>query len=372
MVKFLIERPVGVFVSALLLGMAGFLAMGKLPISLMPAIEIPQITILVEGEAYASAELEQVVLEPLRQKLLQTRYLADIKSVAQEGKGIIYLTFEFGQSMDYAFLDVNEKVDETMALLPANIPRPRVVKSRPDDLPIVQVNVWKKDLQGIDQDESMLELSRFAEEVIKRRLEQSPSIAFVDINGSLYPEIQVIPDMRKIRNLNLDIEVIEQAVLKSQRYVGNITVEKNRLQLNLRIGNKLRGLDEIDNIPLTFSGSTIRLKDIADIKYRKKTPQGYNFFQSNEAISMAIIKKADARVDELKEELQLQLKILERDHPELALELSQNQTDLLDFAIENLIQSLIIGSILAFVSIFLFLGDRKAPLLIPISRGAFR
>ncbi|MEO0640855.1 MAG: efflux RND transporter permease subunit, partial [Bacteroidota bacterium] len=163
MVKFLIERPVGVFVAAILLGMAGFLAMSKLPVSLMPEIEIPQVTILVEGEAYASAELEQVVLEPLRQKLLQTRYLADIQSVAQEGKGVIYLTFEFGQSMDYAFLDVNEKVDETMSLLPPDIPRPRVVKSSPDDLPIVLVNVWKKDSEGVGQDESMLELSRFAE-----------------------------------------------------------------------------------------------------------------------------------------------------------------------------------------------------------------
>ncbi|MEO1588808.1 MAG: efflux RND transporter permease subunit, partial [Bacteroidota bacterium] len=256
MVKFLIERPVGVFVAAILLGMAGFLAMSKLPVSLMPEIEIPQVTILVEGEAYASAELEQVVLEPLRQKLLQTRYLADIQSVAQEGKGVIYLTFEFGQSMDYAFLDVNEKVDETMSLLPPDIPRPRVVKSSPDDLPIVLVNVWKKDSEGVGQDESMLELSRFAEEVIKRRLEQSPSIAFVDINGSFYPEIQIVPDIRKIRNLNLDWGVIEQAILNSQRYVGNITIEKNRLRFNLRIGNKLGGVEEIENIPLTFGEST--------------------------------------------------------------------------------------------------------------------
>ncbi|MEL6696993.1 MAG: efflux RND transporter permease subunit [Bacteroidota bacterium] len=367
MVKFLIERPVGVFVAAILLGMAGFLAMSKLPVSLMPEIEIPQVTILVEGEAYASAELEQVVLEPLRQKLLQTRYLADIQSVAQEGKGIIYLTFEFGQSMDYAFLDVNEKVDETMSLLPPDIPRPRVVKSSPDDLPIVLVNVWKKDSEGVGKEESMLELSRFAEEVIKRRLEQSPSIAFIDINGSLYPEIQIIPDISKIRNLNLEWGVIEQAILKSQRYVGNVTVEKNRSRFNLRIGNKLGGIEEIENIPLTFGESTIRLGEIAQVSYRKKVAQGYNIFRSNEAISMAVIKKADARVDDLKDALRSQLNILTRDNPELAFELSQNQTDLLDFAIDNLVQSLIIGSILAFISIFLFLNDRKAPLLIFIS-----
>ena len=118
MVRFLIERPIAVlmaFTACFILGMVTYFT---LPVSLLPDIAIPEITVQVAEQNTSARELENTVVKPLRQQLIQVAKLKDMTSETRDGAGIIRLSFDYGTNTDLAFIEVNEKIDAAMNYLP--------------------------------------------------------------------------------------------------------------------------------------------------------------------------------------------------------------------------------------------------------------
>ena len=82
-----------------------------LPVSLLPDIDIPHITVQVTGDNVSARELENTVVTPLRRQLMQVGGLGEIKSETRDGSAIISLTMDYGVNTDLAFIEVNEKID---------------------------------------------------------------------------------------------------------------------------------------------------------------------------------------------------------------------------------------------------------------------
>src|SRR5690606_35606121 len=68
-------------------------------------------------------------------------HLDDIRSVTRDENGLIYLRFEYGTDINYAFIEVNEKIDQSMSNLPREISRPKVIKTSATDLPVFYLNL---------------------------------------------------------------------------------------------------------------------------------------------------------------------------------------------------------------------------------------
>ena len=118
MVKFLINRPVAVIMTFLAMLLLGLVSGGLLPVSLLPDIQIPEITVQVSHPNTSARELENTVVRPLRQQLLQVGRLSDIENEARDGNAMIRLRFTHGSNMDYLCIEVNEKIDAVMGNLP--------------------------------------------------------------------------------------------------------------------------------------------------------------------------------------------------------------------------------------------------------------
>jgi len=95
----------------------GLVTYFTIPVSLLPDIAIPEITIQVSGQNTSARELENTVVKPIRQQLMQVAALRDIHSETRDGAGIIRLSFDFGTNTDLAFIEVNEKIDAAMTYL---------------------------------------------------------------------------------------------------------------------------------------------------------------------------------------------------------------------------------------------------------------
>lgn len=87
----------------------GIVSIRLLPVSLIPEVDIPYITVQVSAPDMSSRELDQSVIKPLRMQLMQINALTDMTSDARDGSGTIKLTFEHGQDIGYLFIEVNEK-----------------------------------------------------------------------------------------------------------------------------------------------------------------------------------------------------------------------------------------------------------------------
>ena len=199
MVKFLLQRPIAVLMAFTACFIVGLVTYFSLPVSLLPDIAIPQITIQMTGENSSARELENTVVTPVRRQLLQVAGLREIKSETRDGAGVIRLEFDFGVNTDLAFIEVNEKIDAAMNSLPKEVTRPKAIKASATDIPVLYVNMTlKNDGAYRETDEQQfLELCELAENVVKRRIEQLPEVAMADITGVPGRLLQIVPDKDK-------------------------------------------------------------------------------------------------------------------------------------------------------------------------------
>src|SRR5688572_16614823 len=145
MLKFLIHKPIGVSMTSLAIVILGILAADYVPVSLMPDIDIPEITVQIQADNLSARELEDAIVKPLRSSLVQTSHLEDVKSETSSENAVIRLHFTHGINTDYAFIEVNEKIDRAMASLPRDIERPRVIKASATDIPVFYLNLTLKE-----------------------------------------------------------------------------------------------------------------------------------------------------------------------------------------------------------------------------------
>lgn len=148
MVKFLLNRPIAVVMAFLAAVIIGAVTYFTLPVSLLPAIDIPQITVQISGEGIGARELANTVTTPLRRQLLQVGGLSEIKSETRDGMGIIRMHFDYGVNTDLAFIEVNEKIDAAMNLLPRDTRRPKAIKASATDIPVLYLNLTLRDDPG--------------------------------------------------------------------------------------------------------------------------------------------------------------------------------------------------------------------------------
>jgi len=141
MIKFLVSRPIAVLTTFVALLVVGWISYTYLPVSLMPDVAIPEITVHYSYPHSSARELENSVTTPLRRQLLQVQHLDDMRSETRDGTGMLHLRFKYGINTNYAFIEVNEKIDAAMHSLPRDMDRPRVLKASATDIPVFFLNI---------------------------------------------------------------------------------------------------------------------------------------------------------------------------------------------------------------------------------------
>lgn len=124
MLRALIHRPFAVTMVPIALVAVGILALTCIPVSLMPEIDIPRITVQMSNPGASVSEVEQQMVTPMCYQLSQVAGLKDIEAVLRMDAGTITLYFEPGTDMDLLFIDVNEKMDRAINSMPKDMERP--------------------------------------------------------------------------------------------------------------------------------------------------------------------------------------------------------------------------------------------------------
>ncbi len=369
MIRFLLQRPIAVLMAFIACFIVGVITYFTLPVSLLPDIPIPEITVQVSASNTSARELENSVVRPIRQQLLQVAHLEHIESETRDGSGIIRLSFAFGTDTDLAFIEVNEKIDASMNRLPKDTDRPKVIKASATDIPVFYLSLTLKSDSAYapTHQQNFLELCNFAETVIKRRIEQLPEVAMADITGVQGRQLQIVPDLDKMATLNLTIADLENALQNNNVEPGSMRVKDGYYEYNIRFATLLRTPQDVENIYLRKNGRILQLKEIAKVEIAAEKEKGLSLFNGKRAVTLAIIKQADENMDQMKEALGHTVNHFKWMYPDVDFHVSRDQTELLGYTIANLQQDLWIGFVLICMVAIWFLGDSRSPLIIGIS-----
>ena len=373
MIKKLITRPIAVTMSVIAIMVMSLVAMGYLPVSLMPAINIPQITVQVAAPGMSVREIDNVLLKPLKNQLSQVAGLKNITAEARADIGTIYMDFEPDCNIDIVFIDVNEKMDRAITSLPKDVERPKVIKASVTDIPAFYLNLSLKN--GIPGKEGELreagiefsELGQFARDVISKRIEQLPQTAMVDISGVVTPELLCIPNYAKLTSMGADISLLEQAINNNNVSLGALSIKDGQYRYSIHFDARIISKEDIENIYIKHDGRIYQFKELCEIVQRPAKRSGLVRSKGDPAISMAIIKQNDAKMEDLQQSIATLIDDLEKEHPNIRFELTRDQTKLLTYSIDNLGSNLLVGGILAALVIFLFMKDLRSPMLIVVT-----
>ena len=369
MVKFLLQRPIAVLMAFTACFIIGLVTYFTLPVSLLPDIAIPQITVQVSGENSSARELENTVVAPVRRQLLQVSGLREIKSETRDGAGIIRLEFDFGVNTDLAFIEVNEKIDAAMNSLPKDAERPKAIKASATDIPVLYLNMTlKSDRPYEDTDaQRFLNLCELAENVVKRRIEQLPQVAMADITGVPGRMLQIVPDAEKLAITGITVEDIESALAANNVDPGSMLVRDGYYEYNIRIATLLRTPEDVENIYIRKGERLMQLKELCKVEVVSQKEQGLSLASGKRAVTLAIIKQSDENMDKMKAELKETTDYFATLYPEIEFQVCRNQTELLDYTISNLQDNLTLGFLFIFIVAVFFLGDMRSPVVIGIS-----
>lgn len=358
MLRTLLHRPIAVTMSLIAIVTLGILAIQRIPVSLMPDIDVPRIVVQMSAQGSSAREIEQQIVTPMRQQLSQVAGLKSIESTSRTDAGVVTLSFDPGSDMSLLFIEVNEKIDRAMSYLPKDLERPKAMKIGAMDIPAFYV-----DVTGGKPEQT----SRLVRNVICKRIEQLPEVAMVDYSGMVGTQITIQPDESRMRALGISNSDIEKAISDNNIVLAALSVRDGIYRYSIHFDSQIISVHDIENIYLQIEGRLLQLKDICKVEESAAERKGIVTSDGNNAITMAVIKQSDAQMSSLQNRVDTLMSDLVKDYPELKFNVTRDQTQLLSYSMSNLEWNLVLGIIMASMVLFLFIGGWRLPLLVVIS-----
>jgi len=204
-IRFSIRHPVTVCMVTVATLLFGMVALGRLPVNLLPEISYPTLTIQTDYPDAAPAEVEVLVTEPLEEAVSVVQGLRRLHSISQSGMSQIVLEFAWGTKMDYAGLDVREKID--LVDLPDDVRPPVLLRFDPALDPVLRIAAYG--------DSNLVALRHWSERTLKKDLEALEGVASARVQGGLVEEIHVELDEGKMALLGVSNAEVSQALAQN-------------------------------------------------------------------------------------------------------------------------------------------------------------
>jgi len=360
MLRYLLSRPIAISMSLLVALALSLLAYRVLPVSLLPALDVPQITITVKYPNGSPEEIENSILKPIRESMLTLNGIKASESIAQNETGRVTLQFEYGTAMNLAYIEANEKIDRLTTLLPRSLERPIVFKASTADIPVARIQVSTTP-------ESWVTTSELAIKILKRRLEQLDGVGLVDINGTTTQVIRIEPRYDVMQSLQVTEQHILQTIADANLPLGSLSVRDGNYRYYLKLDAKVQTPQEFGLLPVALPGQrVVQLKEIAHIYTEAERPLGFHLFNNQLAMAITVHKQAQARLPELMPRIYEVVNQFKQEYPQHTFAITQDQSLLLTLSIANLSQALVWGGLIAFAVLFLFIRGWREPVIMGI------
>ncbi|NMB34704.1 MAG: efflux RND transporter permease subunit [Firmicutes bacterium] len=359
--NFSVDRPVAVLMAVLAVVMIGFVSLSGLYLDLMPEMELPVAIVVTDYTGSAPQEVENLISRPLEEVLGTVGNVKEISSMSSLGSSIVIAQFEMGTDMEFAALEMREKVDLVRGFLPDDAGDPMVLK--------MDVNLMPVLVLGVSGDRTAEELKTVVEDVIKPRLERLDGVASVGVAGGLVREIQVIVESEKLAAHGLTITDIVQALQMENINLSAGKATKGHQEMAFRVIGEYGAVEQIAKTALqTPSGAQLHLGDVARVEDGFKDSSGFSRIGERDGISLSIQKQSGANTVSVVRNTRNALEKVKSQLPEdIALFTVLDQAEYIEFSISHVTSNLLLGGFLAVLVLFVFLRSLRSTLIIALA-----
>ena len=355
-----VKRPVTTIMLLMIVVLLGVTSLMGIPMDLMPEMEIPVAIAMISYPNASPQEVETMITKPVEAALASCEGLKNIVSMTMAGSSVTMIEFEMDTDMNFATLDMREKIALIEGYLPANATDPMIMKMNLNSTPVVQVYV--------SGDMALDQLYNRVEDSVVSAFERASGVASVSVSGGLETEIAVTLDQERLLGYGLSLSTISQMLAADNLNMPSGNVEKGSTELIVRTIGEFESVEDIKRYPMILAtGEVVRLGDIAHIEERYKDQDSISRIDGNTAIGVSIMKQSSANTVEVSKSIRKAMATLEKTNPDLTFTIGMDQADFIQLAVSSVAESAVLGGILAIVVVFLFLRNLGSTMIIAIS-----
>jgi len=362
-----VRRPVTVFVATVALTIFGALAFYNIPVELLPDLAYPTLTVQTVYPDAAPTSVEQFVTRPLEEALGVIAGVREMRSVSRVGLSEIVLEFEWDESMDFAAMNVREKLG--LVELPREAEQPRVLRFDPSLDPIARLS--------FSGERSLDELRQVADRWLKPRLEAIQGVAAAKVRGGLDPEVQVDVDEDRMAALGLTLDDMAQALrAENVNRPGGTLKDWSSVYL-VRTLHEFTDLDQLRRTVVREGPrGRVRVEDVATVRRGHRDRQEITRSEGREVVEIALHREGSSNTlavaRSIREALDgppasPDLGLRAQLDPGLTLTILTDQSVYIGKAIEQVWGAALLGGLLAIAVLYFFLRDPRATAIIGLS-----
>jgi len=383
--EFSVKKPVTILMFAAGIILLGIISWTRLSQELFPPITYPQITIVTSYENAAPEEIEALITRPIEESVSAAANIRKVSSTSREGSSIVICEFNWDTNMDFAALNVREKVDLIKEKLPRDAEEPIVMKYNPFDTPIMILSITSE--EGYFSPYELREVSR---RVIKDEIEKIDGVAQIVMTGGREREIVVELNQNRLRAFSVSImDVIELLKQANLNYPAG-TIETSFYEYLVRTIGEFKTVDEMYDVPLLIEDRdkeeeqrqsreeptaeekerlkrVIYLRELGQIKDTLKDQTSMSRYNGLDNISLSVQRQADSNTLAVNKKIYEKIEILREALPEdVKMEVVYDQSIFIEQSITELRDNALQGGVLAFFILLIFLRNIRSAVVVTV------
>ena len=361
-----IQKPVLATVMSLTIVLFGIISFTQLPVREYPDIDPPIISVVTLYRGASSSVVETEITDVLEEQFATLEGVKTIKSSSKEGGSVITIEFELNRDVNEAANDIRDRVSRIRGTLPSEIDDPVISKVDAN----AQAIVW---LALYSENYSTLELSDFADRVLKEKIQRLPGVGSVIIGGERRYAMRVWLDPLRMAAHKLTTTDIETALRNENTEIPGGRVEGEMREFAVRTKGELSTPEEFRAIIVSQKGNNIvRLREVADVNVGAEDERTIARWNGHPAIGLGIVKQSKASTVDVAKEIRSALTELSGLLPEgMKLEIAYDSSEFIVESIGQVEETLLIALILVVLVVLAFLKSFRATIIptlaIPIS-----
>ena len=360
--NFSVKKPVVTIVILLMLMAAGLMALKKLKVNQIPDVDMPLLVVDINYPGASPDTVEREVLNRVEKALQSVNGIKDLRGTANESNANILVFFEFKKNMVEATDEVRNAIGKIRYKLPTEIREPVILRIDPAAQPIMQLALSSSK-------QSHAEISRLAEDQIADKFRGIPGVAQVNVNGSLRRELSVLLHAQKLREVNLSVTEVVNA-LRTQNAAAPVGKIKGELEdQSIRLLGRIETPAEFNQIVIKRSGNElIRLGQVATVSDGFAEMTGLSVRSGKPNVGLAITRSRDASTVGVANEIRKLVADLNKTFPDgTLLEVTQDGGKEAQNSLNNVVDALIFGAGLTIFVVYVFLNSWRSTLITALS-----
>jgi multidrug efflux pump subunit AcrB len=364
MFESMIKRGTLMTVIILIISVLGVMAAFRIPIQMIPDLEVRTITVRTSWPGATPQDIEKEIVIEQEEYLRSIPGLQRIISSASFGRASIELEFPFGIDLNETLIHVNNALSQVPSY-PINVNEPRIYATSfsSNSFMYFRVAPLKDNPRNLD----MVLMQDFIDDQVRTRMETIPGVSLVNVYGGAERQIQILLDPARLSERDITIEDVRRAITERNRDLSGGEIEAGKRRYLLRTVGRFQDLEELRDLILVRRGdSLIRLSDVAQVQLDHFEMSRISYTDGDPVIGLSVRRQAGSNVIDIKNALMQEMVHINRDilNPAgMYMRLIADDVGYVVSSIRNVWTNLVLGAILASLVMFLFLRSGRATLV---------